>query len=283
MCDYRYSDKVVRVLYTVGEPCNDTSRVWNVPSNTVLTVSVWSASGPVLLKDTEFDLTIFEKEEDLKLAGIVYYRRIGGGVELETRGQFLLTTHYGPTVDEVQQFSCKRTASDNLVQGFKGRTVKCGYGKTTRELLVPVERQLCEAVSPFNDDLADSPFPLEVEFGEVDLNDDGRAEFVVWESSWAGTSGGSLWILVHNAKGFQRVFETTMTWSPIIVLESSANGWKDIAYCQTGGGLTSGFKRVGHNGSEYRERSGIEDVAPKGNVLIVAKWQRSTFGPVPQK
>lgn len=197
------------------------------------------------------------------------------GVEMETTGEFPLPAPYRPIVNEV--------ATNKSVQGIKGRTVKCGYGKTTRELLAPVERQLCEAVSPFNDDLADSPFPLEVEFGEVDLNDDGRAEFVVWESSWAGTSGGSLWILVHNAKGFQRVFETTMTWSPIIVLESSANSWKDIAFYQTGGGLTSGFKRVGHNGSEYRERSGIEDVAPKGNVLIGAKWQRSTFGPVPQK
>ena len=283
MCDYRYSDKVVRVLYTVGEPCGDTSRVWNVPGNTVLTVSVRSASAPVLLKDTEFDLENFEKEEDLTLAGIVYYQRIGGGVEIETRGQFLLAAHFGPTVDEVQQFSCMRASTDNSVQGIKGRTVKCGYNKQERELLAPLERQLCEAVSPFDDDLAVRPFPLEVVFGEVDLNDDGKADFVVWESSWAGTSGGALWILVHNAKGFQRLFETTMTWSPIIVLESSANGWKDIAYYQTGGGLTSGFKRVGHNGSEYRKRSGIDDVAPKGKLLIGSNWRRSKFGPVPQK
>lgn len=280
MCDYTYSNKVVRVLYTVGEPCGDTSRVWNVPSNTVLTVSVRSASGVALLKDSGFDLRSFDKEEDPKLAGIVYYRRIGGGVELETRGQFLLAAHYGPTVDEIQQFSCKRKPTDNSVQGFKVITVKCGYHKQVRELLAQRERQICEAVSPYDDNSADNPFPLEVTFGEVDLNDDGKAEIVAWESSWAGTSGGALWILGHNAMGFQRLFETTMTWSPIIVLESSANEWKDIAYYQTGGGLTSGFKRVGHNGSGYRERSGIEDVAPKGKMLIGAKWQRSTFGPV---
>ncbi len=197
------------------------------------------------------------------------------GVETETTGGIPLPAPYRPIVDEV--------ATNNSVQGFKGRTVKCGYSKQTRELLAPVERQLCEAVSPFDDKLADSPFPLEVIFGEVDLNDDGKDEFVAWESSWAGTSGGALWILSHNAMGFRRLFETSMTWSPIIVLESSANGWKDIAFYQTGGGLTSGFKRVGHNRSEYRERSGIDDDAAKGNVLIGAKWQRSTFGPVPQK
>lgn len=283
MCDYRSADEVVRVIYTVGEPCTEVSRVWNVPNYTVLTVTVRSASGSVLLNDAEFDLKNFEKEEDFKLAGVVHYRRIGGGLDLETKGQFLLAANYGPTELEAERFSCKQSVKENSVNGVKGTTVKCGYRRQARDLLPQWERRLCEAVSPYDNDMADSPFPLEITYGEVDLNHDGKAEIVVWESSWAGTSGGALWILSQDAEGFQKLFETTMTWSPIVVLESSTNGWKDIAHYQTGGGLTSGFKRISHNGTEYGLRPGIDDNTPKGQVLIGTKPQRSIFGPVTQE
>jgi len=151
-------------------------------------------------------------------------------------------------------------------------TAKCGYSKRERALLDTKEGKICEAVSPYTADLKDNPFPLEITYVEIDLNYDGTVEIVAWESSWAGSSGGLLVGLSKSEDTFVRLFEITMTWSPILILESSNNGWRDIAFFQNGGGLKSGFITLTHNGKQYVEFSELSQVAPIGQILIEKSW-----------
>ena len=76
--------------------------------------------------------------------------------------------------------------------------------------------------------------PLEVIYRNIDLNADGKNEIVAWESSWSGTSGGMLWFLEESDAGMRIVSEIEMTWTPIILLTSENNKWRDIAYLSTG-------------------------------------------------
>ncbi len=145
------------------------------------------------------------------------------------------------------------------------------------------DQLLCDTLMPSDDreDLDTSPFPFEITYCEVDLNGDYKNELVVWESSWAGTSGGGLWVLAKNDNGYRKIFEGDMAWTPIILLPSTHHGWKDFAYLQAGGGMKPSYVAVIRNSKSYTTLGGPEltESQPAGEVLIEKNWDSSTFGP----
>jgi hypothetical protein len=147
-------------------------------------------------------------------------------------------------------------------------------------------RSLCDTLIPpeLRDDGAFMD-AFEIIYCAVDLNGDGANEFIAWESSWAGTSGGSLSVLSKSRDGYKTIFETEMTWTPIILLSSTHQGWKDFAYLQTGGGLHTTYVVVFHNGRSYSTVNGPElsQDQPDGDVLIPREWSSSAFGPISDK
>jgi hypothetical protein len=109
------------------------------------------------------------------------------------------------------------------------------------------DRVVCHAIEP-----SASAEKFTLATVHVDLNGDGNKELVAWESSWAGSSGGGLWIFSRSGRRPKQLTAAEMTWSPIILLRSKHHGWSDIAYYQTGGGLDDMFLILRHNGKRVQ-------------------------------
>lgn len=142
------------------------------------------------------------------------------------------------------------------------------------------DRLLCDTLIPL--DLREDAVitdSFEITYCEIDLNGDGATELIVWESSWAGTSGGGLWVLGKRRNGYRKIFETEMTWTPIILLPSTHNGWKDFAYQIAGGGVKPFFTTVSNRGKSYKNMESAPE-QPDGEILIRKQWSSSTFGPI---
>lgn len=137
---------------------------------------------------------------------------------------------------------------------------------------------LCREVLRSNRDLLED---FEMTYAAVDLNGDEVSEFVVWESSWAGTSGGSLRIIERRGNRYKERFETQWAWTPILLLPTKHNGWRDIAFLQTGGGLPTTYVGIFNNGKAYTtiDAPELTKDRPAGEIIIDANWQPSLFGP----
>jgi hypothetical protein len=85
---------------------------------------------------------------------------------------------------------------------FSRRVIECH--KTTRR----VDRRLCRTVTPpeyYESVLMGEKLSLTTVW--LDLNRDGRKELIIWESSWAGSSGGGLWIFSKSGTRLKRLIE----------------------------------------------------------------------------
>lgn len=143
-----------------------------------------------------------------------------------------------------------------------------------------LEKSICNTVTPaaYREDtvLWDS---FELTVRQIDLNGNGPREVVVWESSWAGTSGGSFWVLAKKGKKYRKVLETDTSWTPIILLKSTTNRWNDIVYYVTGGGVEPVYVTMAFKRSKYLWKSTSKNI-PKGKTLIGKNWSSSVFGPI---
>lgn len=151
------------------------------------------------------------------------------------------------------------------------------------------EIKLCNAVLPKDDFYridSVSWETFEISHTSADLNNDGRKEVIAWQSSFAGTSGGSLWVFEKKGERFHQLYENDSTWTPIVKLPVKNGKWHSIAYLQAGGGVKTEFIGVGMTKGKYttvgqkpvelNDESGM----PKGEVLIGKAWEQSTFGPM---
>ena len=106
-CLYKLEDKNLLVEYSVGAACSETEAVWNVPSGTVLRITVHQTDGGILLKDLAYDLKIFRREDDSELPGLEHYNQPEKGLALEVRGGFVQSLYFGPSALERKKFACK--------------------------------------------------------------------------------------------------------------------------------------------------------------------------------
>src|SRR5437016_507105 len=86
-------------------------------------------------------------------------------------------------------------------------------------------------------ELGEVPKDLKYSSQEFDLNDDGRAEVLVWVPTigQGGTSGYPLFIFSKTQRGYRLLWQFDQAWTPVIVLNSSQHHWRDIVF-QIGGG-----------------------------------------------
>ncbi len=142
------------------------------------------------------------------------------------------------------------------------------------------QRTVCNSVLPpgsIEDQVILDTF--EITTAKIDLNGDHVDEVVVWESSWAGTSGGGLWVFSARGRRYTKLFETDMAWTPILLLPSFHNGWRDIAYHVTGGGVEPVFVTIESNGRGYADAVHTDKQPLEGDVLIGQGWHQTVFGP----
>jgi hypothetical protein len=164
------------------------------------------------------------------------------------------------------------TCSDAAAQSRISRNViRCDKAK------LRINKQICRMVAPVVDYGAVERFTLTLV--RLDLNADGRKELIAWESSWAGSSGGGLWVFARKGKHLKKLFDGDMTWSPILLLTTKHRGWSDLAYFQTGGGLDERFIVIRYGAGRYAVSATVIK-APPGAVLVRRDWRRSVFGPL---
>jgi hypothetical protein len=110
----------------------------------------------------------------------------------------------------------------------------------------------------------------------VDLNGDGKSEFIVYISGqgWCGSGGCPTLIIQRDSNGFKLVTKVFITRPPIRVLDTSSHGWRDITVWVEGGGIQPGYEAVlKFDGKGYPQNPSTEPAQPikgtqKGKTVI---------------
>jgi hypothetical protein len=91
----------------------------------------------------------------------------------------------------------------------------------------------------------------------VDLNGDGTDEVLAYVMGpmVCGSGGCNLYVLApdggNGGEGWRVVTRTSVTQTPIGVLPTSTNGWRDLAVSIGGGGADAGWVRLTYDGRTY--------------------------------
>lgn len=110
-----------------------------------------------------------------------------------------------------------------------------------------------------------------VYLGFADLNADGKDEAIAYVSGpyWCGTGGCNAHILTPDGDSWKEVGNTTVSSLPIGVLDTTSNGWKDLAISFAGGGSPAGIGQMQFDGSQYpRNPTSAPETDTLGTVVI---------------
>lgn len=104
-------------------------------------------------------------------------------------------------------------------------------------------------------------------YNPMDLNGDGRSEFVVYVVSDCGSGGCPMLILQPTGSGFRTVSRHTLVNNPIVISNTKTNGWRDIVLYVAGGGAKPSYHILKFDGSTYPSNpSTAPEVAP-GTII----------------
>lgn len=91
----------------------------------------------------------------------------------------------------------------------------------------------------------------------IDLNGDGSDEVLAYVMGpmVCGSGGCNLYVLAREGEdggeGWRVVTRTSVTQTPVGVLTTSTNGWRDLAVSIGGGGAQAGWVRLTYDGRTY--------------------------------
>jgi len=107
-------------------------------------------------------------------------------------------------------------------------------------------------------------------FAMVDLNGDGSEEVVAYVMSpdFCGSGGCPLFVLTTYGRRYAVVGQTTVTQTPIRLLPSSTNGWRDLSVAVGGGGAPVRQVKMVFDGRFYPRNPTTVD-APVDSTLGV--------------
>lgn len=99
---------------------------------------------------------------------------------------------------------------------------------------------------------------LQYDYKLVDLNGDGTRELLVYVDGGPWTGGAGLTVLKLSGGKWRQVTQTSIGWSPIRVLRTRTNGWRDLSVLVSGGGVTRPYEaRLRFNGKGYPENPSV--------------------------
>ena len=102
----------------------------------------------------------------------------------------------------------------------------------------------------------------------VDLNGDGTAEVLAYVMGpmVCGSGGCNLYVMAPEGEdggdGWRVVTRTSVTRTPVGVLNTSTNGWRDLAVSIGGGGAQAGWVRLTYDGRTYPTNPTVPPAAP---------------------
>lgn len=101
-------------------------------------------------------------------------------------------------------------------------------------------------------------------FAPIDLNGDGTDEALAYVMGpmVCGSGGCNLYVMAREGEGWRMAARTTVTRTPIGVLATSTNGWRDLAVSVGGGGAEAGSVRLAFDGRTYAANPTTAPAAP---------------------
>jgi putative lipoprotein len=109
----------------------------------------------------------------------------------------------------------------------------------------------------------------------ADLNGDRRPEVVVYLSGsyYCGSGGCHMYVFTPSGRSWRQVARTTVTRTPIRLLNSRSRGWRDLSVAVAGGGLSRREVLLAFNGRRYPGNPTVAPArmlrqSPPGRVLI---------------
>ncbi|GGC25130.1 hypothetical protein GCM10011371_10950 [Novosphingobium marinum] len=109
--------------------------------------------------------------------------------------------------------------------------------------------------------------------GWADLDGDTIDEAIVYVAGpmLCGTGGCSALVLTREGEHWRAVMETSISRTPVTMLDSRTNGWRDLTVDISGGGGPSGTVRLKYDGDAYPSNPSMVKGglgAEQGAVLI---------------
>ena len=111
-------------------------------------------------------------------------------------------------------------------------------------------------------------------YGRVDLNGDGQDEVFVYllGSFFCGTGGCNLLLFSDTEDGYLLINEFSTSRIPIFVSDESTDGWKNIVWLKSGGGVPSSYLNHTFNGRRYIEGNKMPaDKVPMGQSYLAGE------------
>ena len=118
--------------------------------------------------------------------------------------------------------------------------------------------------------------PMRYALAWSDLDDDGVEEAIVYLAGmyFCGSGGCNTLVLTPAGPMWRKVGEISVSRTPITVLESSTNGWKDLTVAVAGGGGEAGTALLRFDGRAYPSNPTVapaEMTGETGTVLIAGE------------
>ena len=115
--------------------------------------------------------------------------------------------------------------------------------------------------------------PMRYALAWSDLDDDGADEAIVHlvGSYFCGTGGCPTLVLTPAGPMWRKVADISVSWTPVTVMDSTTNGWKDITVAVGGGGGPAGNALLKFDGETYPSNPTVqpaEVTGVTGAVLI---------------
>lgn len=130
--------------------------------------------------------------------------------------------------------------------------------------------------------------PMQYALAWHDLNGDGADEAIVHivSSYFCGTGGCNTLVLTPAGPMWSKVAEISVSRTPVTVLDTSSNGWKDITVAVGGGGGAAGNALLKFDGTAYpanptvapatmTEEVGTELLAEDGELVTLEPEAKS--------
>lgn len=153
---------------------------------------------------------------------------------------------------------------------------------TCKEIEDDENKLLCDSIIEDNDWIEGAQrTKFSYLHSRVDLNGDGEKDAIVWVNDLCGTSGCQISFYRKSKEKFERIYDE-QGWTPIVLLDSKTNGWKDLAYQIAGGGVEPHYEILQFDGKSYRFKKSQKQ-QPKGKIILDKNWKQSVFGPIPNQ
>lgn len=132
---YQTKQEAVSVLYASGPPCgNDAGSEWNVPKDTVVSITV-SPKDRVSLSELKIDLTTYDRSSGVHRPNIITYLNKQEGIRIETFQDEVMSITYFPSASN-ENLKCAPKKGDGsavkLKRAERKKSRMCAQSKASR-------------------------------------------------------------------------------------------------------------------------------------------------------